>query len=69
MPFAPERDKRFAAYELSFAPGHELEAYEALRRLYDLGKRERLPTLLKRLKYLEQELDIPLDKRIPGSVR
>ncbi len=31
LPSAPERDKRFAAYELSYAPGHEREAYEALR--------------------------------------
>src|SRR5207253_3566935 len=35
LPGAPEYDKRFAAYELSFAPGHEREAYTALRRLYD----------------------------------
>jgi len=69
LPFAPEHDKRFAAYELSFAPGHEREAYEALHRLYDQGEHERLPTLLKRLKYLEEELDIPLHKRIPGPVR
>ena len=45
LPSAPEYDKRFAAYELSYAPGHEREAYEALRRLYDRGEHERLPTL------------------------
>ena len=67
LPGAPEYDKRFAAYELSFAPGHAREAYAALRRLYDLGEHEHLPTLLKRLKYLEQALDIPLDQRIPES--
>jgi len=66
LPHAPEYDKRFAAYELSFAPGHEREAYAALRALYDRGEHERLPTLLKRLKYLEQTLDIPLDRRIPN---
>jgi len=63
LPSAPERDKRFAAYELSYAPGHEREAYEALRRLYDRGEHERLPTLCSRLKYLEQKLAIPLDER------
>jgi hypothetical protein len=64
LPGAPEYDKRFAAYELSFAPGHEHEAYAALRQLYDQGEHERLPTLLKRLAYLEQALDISLDRRI-----
>jgi hypothetical protein len=63
LPSAPGRDKRFAAYELSYAPGHEREAYEALRRLYDRGEHERLPTLRARLKYLEQKLAIPLDAR------
>ena len=67
LPGAPEYDKRFAAYELSFAPGHEREAYAALRQLYRQGEHERLPTLLKRLKFLEQQLDIPLDQRIPES--
>ena len=67
LPGAPEYDKRFAAYELSFAPGHEREAYAALHQLYEQGEHERLPTLLSRLKYLEQVLDIPLDQRIPES--
>lgn len=69
LPGAPEYDKRFAAYELSFAPGHEREAYAALRRLYDRGEHERLPTLLNRLKYLEEALDIPLDHRIRDDAR
>ena len=64
LPGAPEYDKRFAAYELSLAAGHEREAYETLRQLYDLGEHERLPTLLKRLKFLEEKLDIPLERRI-----
>lgn len=64
---APEYDKRFAAYELSYAPGHEREAYQELRRLYDLGEHERLPTLLSRLKILEEKLQIPLYERIPGK--
>jgi tetratricopeptide (TPR) repeat protein len=67
LPGAPEYDKRFAAYELSFAPGHEQEAYTALRQLYDLGEHERLPTLLSRLKYLEAALNIPLHERISPS--
>jgi tetratricopeptide (TPR) repeat protein len=69
LPGAPEYDKRFAAYELSYAPGHEREAYETLRQLYDRGEHERLPTLLTRLKFLEQKLDIPLNQRIPDAVK
>ena len=67
LPSAPEHDKRFAAYELSYAPGHEREAYEALRRLYDRDEHERLPTLCARLKYLEQKLAIPLDERVSDT--
>jgi hypothetical protein len=67
LPGAPEYDKRFAAYELSFAPGYEGEAYAMLRQLYDRGEHERLPTLLKRLDYLEEALEVPLDQRIPES--
>ncbi len=62
---APEFDERFAAYELSYAPGQERAAYNALLALYRRGAHERLPTLLKRLKFLEMKLDIPLDQRIP----
>lgn len=60
-------DRRFSAYELSYCEGHEREAYEKLRALYDEAERERLPTLIKRLKYLEQKIDIPQDQRIPDS--
>ncbi|MGI8890819.1 MAG: hypothetical protein ACR2G0_08575, partial [Chthoniobacterales bacterium] len=69
LPGAPEYDKRFAAYELSFTPGREREAYHSLRQLYDRGPEERLPTLVKRLKYLEKKLEIPLRERIPDSAR
>ncbi|MGH8094258.1 MAG: hypothetical protein ACREIF_12435 [Chthoniobacterales bacterium] len=65
LPGAPEYDKRFAAYELSHVPGRERAAYQALHALYDRGEHERLPTLLKRLKFLEEKLDIPLQQRIP----
>jgi hypothetical protein len=69
LPGAAEYDKRFAAYELSFTPGREREAYEALRHLYDQGEHERLPTLLKRLKFLEEKLDVPLPERIERADR
>ena len=65
LPGAPEYDERFAAYELSYVPGQEREAYRILRTLYDRGPHERLPTLVKRLKFLEEKLDIPLHERIP----
>src|SRR5438477_7732964 len=64
-PGAPDYDKRFAAYELSYCEGREREAYQELRRLYNLGERERLPTLISRLKYLEAKLKLPPDQRIP----
>jgi hypothetical protein len=69
LPGAPEYDKRFAAYELSFVPGREREAYAALRQLYRQGEQERLPTLLKRLKFLEQQLGLPLDERMADGER
>lgn len=65
LPGARSYDERFAAYELSFVPGQEPAAYEKLLALYDRGPQERLPTLLKRLKFLEDKLQIPLDERIP----
>jgi len=65
QPGAPSYDKRFAAYELSYCQGREREAYQELRRLYDMGEQERLPTLISRLKYLEAKLNIPWDQRIP----
>ena len=65
LPGAPSYDKRFAAYELSYCEGREREAYEALRGLYDMGENERLPTLITRLKFLENKLNIPQDQRIP----
>ncbi|MEY2563928.1 MAG: hypothetical protein QOH88_2121 [Verrucomicrobiota bacterium] len=68
LPDAPSYDKRFAAYELSQVEGRELEAYTRLRQLYDLGERERLPTLLRRLKEMEIKLDIPLAQRVPDGL-
>lgn len=69
LPGAPSYDKRFAAYELSYCDGREREAYESLRRLYDMGEQERLPTLISRLKVLENKLNISSDQRIPDKDR
>ena len=68
-PGAPAYDKRFSAYELSYCEGWEPQAYIQLRRLYDEGEQERLPTLIKRLKYLETRLNIPKEQRIPDLDR
>ena len=65
LPRAPSYDKRFAAYELSYVEGRKREAYQELHRLYDMGEQERLPTLLTRLKSLEEKLNIPPAQRIP----
>lgn len=63
LPGAHSYARRFAAYELAQSPGREREAYEQLRRLYDSGEQERLPTLLRHLKELEIKLAIPADLR------
>lgn len=65
LPEAAPWDRRFSAYELSYSEGHEREAYERLRSLYDEGEKERLPTLIKRLQFLEDKLAIPQEQRIP----
>lgn len=64
-PGAPSYEPRFSAYELSYCEGWEPQAYIQLRRLYDEGEHERLPTLIKRLKFLENKLNIPRTQRIP----
>ena len=69
QPGAPSYDKRFSAYELSYCEGWERQAYIQLRRLYDEGEQERLPTLIKRLKYLETKLNVPKEQRIPERER
>jgi len=65
LPGSASYDNRFSAYELSYCEGREREAYERLRALYDEGERERAPTLIKRLKSLEEKLAIPAEQRIP----
>ena len=67
LPGAPSYERRFSAYELSYCEGREREAYDRLRRLYDEGEKERLPTLITRLKFLENKLGIPQDQRIPDA--
>jgi hypothetical protein len=64
LPGAPSYNKRFSAYELSYCEGREREAYQRLRQLYDTGENERLPTLVTRLKFLENKLNIAQDQRI-----
>jgi len=67
LPDAAKFDRRFSAYELSYCEGREREAYELLRTLYDEGPQQRLPTLIARLKFLEEKLAIPQDQRITDS--
>lgn len=67
LPDAAKFDRRFSAYELSYCEGREREAYEVLRNLYAEGPQQRLPTLIARLKSLEEKLAIPQDRRIPDS--
>jgi hypothetical protein len=66
-PDAPSYDKRFSAYELSYCAGREREAYMRLQDLYLAGENERLPTLITRLKFLEEKLNIPSEQRIPDG--
>lgn len=67
LPGAMSYNKRFSAYELSYVENRARQAYERLRGLYDAGENERLPTLITRLKFLEDKLNIPGDQRIPDG--
>src|SRR5205809_7147060 len=69
LPGAPTFNRRFSAYELSYCEGREREAYDRLRQLYNEGEKERLPTLITRLKLLEDKLGIPQDQKIPDKKR
>jgi len=64
LPGCASYDERFSAYELSYCEGRERDAYTRLRALYDRGQKERLPTLIARLKRLENVLNVPPDQRI-----
>jgi hypothetical protein len=69
LPGAASYDRRFSAYELSYVEGREREAYEQLLRLYQAGEKQRAPTLISRLKFLEDKLGIPRNQRIPEENR
>ena len=69
LPGAAGHDQRFSAYELSYVEGREREAYEQLLRLYHAGEKHRAPTLISRLKSLEDKLGIARDQRIPDENR
>jgi len=69
LPGAASYDKRLSAYELSYCEGREGEAYECLHGLYNKGDKERPPTLIKRLKFLEEKLSVPPEQRIPDKER
>ncbi len=64
VPHAPVYVHRFAVYELADCPGHEREAYEKLLALYRLGEDERLPTLLRHLRELQEKLNVPAAQKI-----
>ena len=63
-PDALSYEKRMAAYELAKVPGYEREAWQRLRALYDMGPQERLPTLEKDLRELEEKLGLPPEQRV-----
>ncbi len=58
--------KRLALYNLAHCPGHEREAYEKLKELYQ-NPDERLLTLLLRINELQDKLNIPAAERIDTS--
>jgi hypothetical protein len=61
---APSFYPRMAAYELAKCPDRQQEAYDLLKKLYDMGPDQRKPTLITNLKELEKKLDVPPAKRI-----
>lgn len=67
FPDAPPYAARFAGYEMAKCPGREREAYDHLRRLYELGERQRLPSLINLLREMENKLDIPASERIEST--
>ena len=67
FPEAPSYAARFAGYEMAKCPGREREAYEHLRRLYEQGESQRLPSLINLLREMENKLDIPESTRIKSN--
>ena len=62
---APPYAARVAGYEMAKCPGREREAYEHLRRLYEKGESQRLPSLVNLLREMEINLAIPESQRLP----
>jgi len=64
FPDSPTYLRRFAAYETARSPGREREAYTRLLQLFKEGEKQRVPTLMKELRVLEEKLMIPQQERI-----
>jgi hypothetical protein len=67
FPDAPPYAARFAGYEMAKCPGREREAYDHLRRLYEQGESQRLPSLINLLREMENKLDIPEVDRVESA--
>ncbi len=63
-PDAPSYTARFAGYEMAKCPGREREAYDYLRKLYEQGEKQRLPSLINLLRQMESKLEIPASDRV-----
>jgi hypothetical protein len=61
---APSYYARMAGYAMAKCPEKEQEAYDLLKKLYDMGPDQRKPTLITNLKELEKKLDVPPAERI-----
>ena len=67
LPGAPMFAKRFYGYYLADCPGKEREAYDHLIKLYHEGERNHLPSLIKNILILQEQLEIPFPLRIPEA--
>lgn len=67
LPGAPGYARRFHGYFMARCPGKEEQAYDYLMALYREGERQRLPTLIKEIKTLEEKLRVPSPRRIPDA--
>lgn len=61
---APPYMHRAAVIQLAYCPGKQREAYAQLRELWFRGQDERKPTVITLIRRLENELQIPSEKRI-----
>ncbi len=64
-PHAPRYLYRNYVFSVSNLPERKEQAYRLLKQLYDQGPSERFPTVITRLKFLENVLNIPAASRIP----